>query len=277
MKLDFDRIPKARSGAYGVKYVIFNKTDKKLAKTIDEAVARYSYIYGGYAGKETHVCFSQLISNIGTFINKEKAIPNRILFEADFNRTPETALTKEVLVWWVEKCKKHGLLPKYTGKHYIETGNFLLRIEELDKKQIYMHLTTARIPQETPGIATVVHYLVEDKGFDFFVALALSHYLQNTNAGHSLLPISFPYKFNGGFRENQINIDLSTTHALYKFINNHKPKQRVKDLSLKNNLLGNQTYSEFGLHDTLEEIARKEKSSTDLLNLNDLAKLKIAK
>jgi len=191
MKFDLKKIDlKAKQANYNVKYLVYTekrgfdktRTYDSLYKAIiaNEIVGRGNGARGG-------VCFNTLKGNCTQGAN-------RILFKVNFkqHKNPETHLTAEEIKRWVNLCKYHGLVPGYIGEHFLTTGNFIMRFDDLSLSKIYMSLAAARSPQEIPEMVRATIYL-RKRGLNFFLALLAAHRCTASRTCHTLVSQGKPY------------------------------------------------------------------------------------
>jgi len=247
-KLDKKRFPMCGASGYHVEYYVFWKPKKGSIKTAADAKALT------HIAKKS-VCFYDLSSTLSAFFRSYKKAPNRILYCADFKKHGNSKwhVPIEMREWWVRQCRKHKLMPYTVGKHFIKTGCFLFNPSKMDINQMYVCLTSARMLQEQPGMVHSTHYMVEERGMDFFAALAISHRMDNTNTGHSLLDIGRAYNPKQNDIEKLGELDITSAVGLVKFVREHEPKFVLKDFKP-----GRISMGSFCLQSTCRKLAKKK-------------------
>lgn len=211
-----------------------------------------------YKKNNSTACFSQLSSMLCDFANKHEEWPNRLLFLCNFehyNNTIDCATYDERL-WWITTCKKYKLLPDYIGIEFVRTGNFIMRISNIDLNTLYVYLSIARYLQETPHFVKAIKYLVEDKNMDFYIAFAVASRCCVSGIGHHVIPISKQYPYTSEKRNSINNIDtynLDEVTRLKKFL---EDRESIKKTTLKDIALGT-SLGRFNLHNTLSKIKTK--------------------
>jgi hypothetical protein len=262
-KLDKKWFPMCGASGYHVEYYVFRKPKKGYVKCADDA-KKHPYI------SKTHVCFSGLSNALSDFFRKHSKPANRILYCADFKKhnNSEYHVKKEMREWWVRMCRKYGLMPKSIGKHFIETGNFLFNPSDMDINQMYVCLTSARMLQEQPGMVISTYNMVEKGGIDFFAALIISHRVDNTNTGHSLIDIGRAYNPSHNDIEQLGEMDISSGLGLVKFVKgHHEPKFVLKDFKAGKSSLGSFC---------LQQTCRKLNGKTENATVSDLLTMKLS-
>lgn len=185
MKFDLNKIyTKASRPEHDVKYVVytehkgFNKT-LTYEELLPPAAAGRKDI--GTIRPESSVCFVNLKhrASVGS---------NRVLFKVDFKQRKSASLHLNLLERkrWVNLCKYYGLMPGYVGRHFIHTGNFILRFDDLSPSKIYMYLTAARYMQEYPETVRAALYL-RGLGMPFYLAFLAACRCTVHNSGHSIV------------------------------------------------------------------------------------------
>jgi len=219
-------------------------------------------------------CFAATNSMISKFFKEHKKAPNRLLFEADFEKhsVSKWHVPEEMRLWWVRECQKAGLMPEYIGKHYAETGNYLLRILNLDINQLYVHLVAARIPQENPGMVHCMYHMIRDLDMDFFSAFAVAHRRDNVGSGHCLVPIRRAYDPKQNLIKKMTGLDVTAVLGLVDFIRNHEPTRAVKDLKAGSTELGS-----FSMHATCFTLAKEVKGKKTGVSAEELIELRLGK
>lgn len=225
------------SPTYKVTYYVFHKTDKKLVKSVED-VKKYPHIE-----RKSDACFSNLSSTLTSLFASHNSYPNRILFMVDFNRrTPDLVVDEKIRKWWITTCKKNKLFPKYIGKTFADTGRFLIRVGDLDIRQMYTYLTTARNLQDEPHFVRAIYHLVKEKGMDFFVAYVMASKLCIAGGGHHLINVTRHYNPSQCKANSLTSLNIRTGVGLYRFVNKHKAEFTPKQFKVNKKSLGDFRY-----------------------------------
>lgn len=259
MSNDFDTekiVYNQETPSYKVKYCIY-KNDVPYTEYFTKEMIKHKNL--NYKENKSAACFSQLSSMLYDFAKKYGGWPNRLLFLCNFEYYVKIIkpVTHEEILWWVTICKKYKLLPDYIGTGFIETGNLILRINNIDLNTLYIYLSIARYLQEAPYFVKAIKYLVEDKDMDFYIAFAVASRCCICGIGHHIISIGkqYPYtseKYNSINSVNTYNLDEMI--RLRKFLKDEKSveKTTLKDIALGTSL------GRFTLHNTLSKIKVKE-------------------
>lgn len=256
--------------SYKVKYYVY-KDDTLYTEYFTKEMFEHKNLE--YRKNNNTACFSQLPIMLCDFANKHKEQPNRLLFLCNFKHQTEVIrpTTYDERLWWITTCKKYKLLPDYIGNEFLNTGNFIVQIDNIDLNTLYIYLSIARYLQEAPYFVKAIKYLVEDKDMDFYIAFAVASKCCICGVGHHIIPISkqYPYTSKEKNSINKVNAySLGEIIALKKFLENKKAVT-LKDISIGTSL------GHFNLHQTLSEIKIKELIVTrkELLSKNIIEKV----
>lgn len=237
MKFDIKRFAAPNNPTYSINYYVLTKPSKKgFIKDIADLKGLKHSAHRGVT------CFSGLSGYLYGFKEAHGVLPNRVLYVVDFNTHPakENHLDVALREWWVRTCMAHGLLPSYLGKTLWETGRCLLRIEDIDFQTLYMYLVTARNMQDEPHFVRAMHYLVEEKKLDFFLAYVLATRLCIRGNGHHLVDQVTPY--SPAQRESSLTerLDISWAFNLKAFVDRKAAqKDTLGDILKKGANVGN--------------------------------------
>jgi hypothetical protein len=180
---DFEAKRNYYQNSYHVVFYIYKSIPKMPRKVTVEFVKENCK----YIENTNRACFAQVKSLMQVFYSKHKVIANRLLFKANFKRPDKSRrLSSDIISKWVSLCKRNGLMPKYVGRHFVKTGDFDVKVLNLDPNTLYMYLTAARFIQENPVLVEATVYFCS-KGMGFFPAFSLASSMFNTNTGHSIL------------------------------------------------------------------------------------------
>lgn len=212
LKLDIKqmRFTGQHNGSYGVKYVLYNNTNKKRIN---------------WKNQKRYACYS------GVWI-KLRALPDNIdrLTTMFLATKTSITLTMEEAIQWIKICKEHGLLPKYIRptncikptkiKKRLFACHLTLNVEDQYQNIIYMYLDTFRHLREDPGLVKSILYLHKEKGMNFYIAFILASHLNIGGTGHHSLQVcNSNYSYNKPVpKEVTENLNLKAARALYKFI-----------------------------------------------------------
>ena len=239
--------------SYKVKYYVYKDnppyTEHFTKKTFEDKNLKYKE-------NNTTACFSQLVSMLGDFVNKHGEQPNRLLFLCNFEHRIEVVrpTTYDERLWWVTICKKYKLLPDYIGDEFLTTGNFIVKISDINLNTLYIYLSVARYLQEDIYFVKAIKYLVEDKDMDFYIAFAVASRCCVCGVGHHIIPISKQYPYT--FKEKN-SIDKIDAYSLSEMITLKKFLENKKSTTLKDVSIGT-SFGKFNLHNTLSKIKVKE-------------------
>ena len=261
MKFDLNKIVSdCPSQRYSIRYITYKEEDsfdtmrtlETLKKDIETGVIEGRYV--------ENICFS-------TFPSGTKAGSNRILFKVDFEQCTKISLhlTRIERKRWVNLCRYYGLMPNYIGKHFIDTGNFILRFDDLTLSKIYMMLTAARYMQESPQTVRAVIYL-RKRGFNFFLSLLIATRCTHENAGHSIFVQTKPYMASLDNKLSQVAIDPREALALKMYI---EQKQEANTEPFSEFILRS-GYKNFSLQNTIYTIKNKLNWKIDKIKIADL-------
>jgi len=266
--LDNERFPTISEAGYYTRFYVFRKPNDGKSVPTAAAAKRYNYI--GNGGRTA--CFSALSDNITAYYKKYTTTPNRVLYTCDFvkHSVAKWHVPVKMREWWVKECKKHGLMPKFIGKHFWETGNYLIRIGNLDLNQMYLYLVSARALQELPGLVWGMHYMVAEEGMDFFAALVIAHKKSVLNTGHSLLNVGRSYDPKQNKLTKTRHFNTKSAYGLLSFIKHYTPTFVVKDFKSKRYGLGS-----FSFQDQCFKMAKKVPGSNKSIPLEEFIDLKI--
>lgn len=250
MKFDLNKIClKADRPEHDIKYVVytehkgFNKTLTYEELILPEAKKQKDIDAIKY---ESYVCFANLK-------NKAETSSNRILFKVNFTFRKPTSLHLSLLERkrWVNLCRYYGLMPRYVGRHFIHTGNFILRFDDLSPSKIYMYLTAARYMQEYPETVRATNYL-RDKGMNFYLAFLAACKCTIHNTAHSILSQGRSYIRT---EEGLANLMVSPREA-YALKHYAKTGYKEDNKSFSSYIKeGRSVDARFKLHVTLAEIS----------------------
>jgi hypothetical protein len=233
-------------GAYAVTFSVFIDNEKKPAFTPDEIKKRCKYELA-----ENRACFASLRRIIGSFMKKnEGEKPTHMLFALNYEwcGRPQFYLDVETRQWWIDLCQKHGVMPKEIGKDVAETGHYKIRISDLDMNQIYLYLWAARLMHEEPYYVTNMHYLIEEIGLDFFVAMGVASCYCIRGSGHNIMDTTRGY----GSTKGLTAFDISQAMAVPRFLREYKPKKTVATADAPETMLG------FQMQNTLRTLSDKK-------------------
>jgi len=193
---EFDRIKilnNENHSDYNINYLLFKNTDPD---NLDLSFKKISTSgIGKYLVNENKSCFAGLKRMVSTFKKAKKEDPNTVVYFCNHksNRKTENHLTDEEIGQWVSLCTWNKLMPEYIGSHFVETKNFVLRLDDLSLQKVYVYLLAARFIQEEPYFIKSILYMVNDLGFGLLTAFAIASVLCINNSGHHILPISRSY------------------------------------------------------------------------------------
>jgi hypothetical protein len=231
---------------YNVSYILYSEekgfdkthTFESLQEAIDAKKIKGKVLVG-------EACFRGMRHSASTNTN-------RILLKVNFKHRKEKGTHLDIIERkkWVNLCKHHGLLPGYTDKHFVKTGNFILRFDDLSISKIYMYLTAARYLQEFPHTAKAVLYL-RKKGLNFFLALLAASRCTVANKGHSFYKQAKPYACSCDPNSKKVKVRPVEALALKAYIQNKHDHDSVPFSKLLKT--GNKREMQFQLQTTLEK------------------------
>lgn len=204
---------------YSIRYLVYYITEKtkKEMKTISPEKIKATC---KYRENTNRACFAEMYSMLKNFYKEHGKVPNRVLFLCN------PKLEKPEMLTWLTLCKKHGLIPKYIRKEYVNKGYFNLRILNLDPSTLYMYLTVGRIVQENPSLPKVAEYFYS-KGIPFIPSFAFANKMCLTNKGHSLMTQISGYQPPGQLNLKELKLDLNEAVGLKNFLERGPLKELI--------------------------------------------------